>query len=82
MHDFQQYKFKPLNYECGLLCTLTFIIELMFILFGVIENFTPFVCFGIVFAIINVIMVILSIKKWNSFVYMDDEKITQYQFGK
>ena len=82
MQDSRLNKFRPLNDRVSLLCILTFMSSFLLILGGIIVSIIQFLYIGIAFAIINVIAVVFSIKKWNSFVYVDDGKITQYQFGK
>lgn len=76
------YKLRPLTSMCGILCTATFMLAFLFILCGITENIIQFVYIGIIFTIINAILIIFSVGKWNSFVYIDNEKITQYQWGK
>lgn len=76
------YKLRPLTPMCGILCIATFMLAFLLILCGIIESGIQFIFIGIIFAIINAILIIFSVGKWNSFVYIDNEKITQYQWGK
>lgn len=82
MNKQEIYKLRPLTPMCGILCTATFVLAFLLILCGITESIIQFILIGIIFAMINAILVIFSVWKWNSFVFIDNEKITQYQWGK
>ena len=86
MESEQINRYRPCSARCFGACLLTFGLASLFIGISIGANFygdsVYALWLGLVFLLLNIVLVIFSIFKWNSYVYIDGEKISQKQFGK
>lgn len=86
MKNKQKNRYRPCSARCFGVCLLTFMLSFIFIVIPIEARFfgdsSIVLWLGLGFLIFNIVLVIFSVFKWNSFVHIDGEKLSQKQFGK
>ena len=84
MNNKQIKRFRPRNDRCIGVCSSTFMLSFssFWMALEVEDGRMILYSIGTVLLILNIILCIFSIFKWNAFVYIDEGKITQKQFKK
>ena len=86
MKNKQKNRYRPCSARCFGVCLLSFMLSFIFIGISIEARFlgdsSVDLWIGLGFLIFNIVLVIFSVFKWNSFVHIDGEKLRQKQFGK
>ena len=86
MKNKQKNRYRPCSARCFGVCLLTFMLSFIFIGISIGARVSSegvyVLLIGLVFLMLNIVFVIFSVFKWNSFVCIDGEKLSQKQFGK